>query len=325
MATAAARPSISVVICAYTLDRWRDLVSAVESVRAESAEGEVVVVVDHNDELRERLNMAFGDLVIVANAGPRGLSGARNTGVGAASGEVVAFLDDDAVAEFGWLERLRNCFVDPSVAGAGGSVQPQWSDRRPTWFPEEFDWVVGCTYRGLPTVTAQIRNPIGANMALRRNLVGKVGGFTSALGRGGTNTMGCEETDFFIRARQRFPSARWLYEPAACVRHRVPTERATFRYFVERCYGEGKSKALLVGRVGTLRGLESERRYILHVLPAGVFRGLRDSFKRRPGGWARAGAIAIGLGATATGYAWGRGARLLRRPSIPQPEEGLAS
>ena len=326
MAATARQPSTSVVICAYTLDRWRDLVAAIESVRGETADGEVVVVVDHNDELRSRLEGAFDDLVVVANDGPPGLSGARNTGVAAASGEIVAFLDDDAVADSGWLEHLRTCFTDPSVAGAGGSVEPRWSDRRPRWFPEEFDWVVGCTYRGLPTVTAPIRNPIGANMALRRRLVDEIGGFTSALGRGGTNTMGCEETDLFIRARQSFPSSIWLFEPMARVRHRVPTERATFRYFVQRCYGEGKSKALLVGRVGTSSGLESERRYVLHVLPAGVLRGLLDPFvRRRPDGLGRAAAIAIGLAATTAGYARGRISDLVRRPSVASAEERLAT
>jgi hypothetical protein len=170
-------------------------------------------------------------------------------------------------------------------------------------------------------VTAPIRNPIGANMALRRRLVDEIGGFTSALGRGGTNTMGCEETDLFIRARQSFPSSTWLFEPMARVRHRVPSERATFRYFVQRCYGEGKSKALLVGRVGTSNGLESERRYVLHVLPAGVLRGLLDPFvRRRPDGLGRAAAIAIGLAATTVGYARGRIPDLVRRQSVASAE-----
>ena len=138
--------------------------------------------------------------------------------------------------------------------------------------------------------------------------------------------MGCEETDLFIRARQRFPSSTWLFEPMARVRHRVPTERATFRYFVQRCYGEGRSKALLVGRVGTSSGLESERSYVLHILPAGVLRGLRDSLvQRRPDGSARAAAIVIGLAATTAGYARGRFSDLFRRPTIASAEKQLAA
>ena len=112
----------------------------------------------------------------------------------------------------------------------------------------------------------------------------------------------------------------------ARVRHRVPTERATFRYFVQRCYGEGRSKALLVGRVGTSSGLESERSYVLHILPAGVLRGLRDSLvQRRPDGSARAAAIVIGLAATTAGYARGRFPDLFRRPTIASAEKQLAA
>src|SRR5205823_742125 len=128
-----------------------------------------------------------------------------------------------------------------------------------------------------------VRNPIGANMAVRREVFTTVGGFTSSLGRGGANTMGCEETDFFIRAGLRIPAAVWLYEPRARVRHRVPRERATLRYFLDRCYGEGKSKALLAGRVGRSDALSAERRYVLRVLPRGVIGGFRAAGRHGDG------------------------------------------
>jgi glycosyltransferase involved in cell wall biosynthesis len=297
---------VSVVICAYTLKRWNDLVAAAESARAEGPL-EVIVVADHNEELLTRVRTELPQVRPVANDGPRGLSGARNAGVAAARGDVIAFLDDDAVATPGWLDRLAACFADPDVLGAGGAVEAAWAGPRPRWFPEEFEWVVGCSYRGLPTAPAPVRNPIGANMAVRREVFATVGGFTSSLGRGGANTMGCEETDFFIRARLHAPAAVWLYEPRARVRHRVPRERATLRYFLDRCYGEGKSKALLAGRVGRSDALSAERRYVLRVLPNGVLGGIRAAGREGDHfGLARAGAIVAGLAATAAGYGRGR-------------------
>ena len=95
--------------------------------------------------------VAFPDLVVVPNSGRRGLSGGRNTGVSHAIGDVVAFLDDDARAQPDWLERLAAGYRSPSVVGVGGVATPVWPGQRPPWLPPEFDWVVGCTFVGMPT------------------------------------------------------------------------------------------------------------------------------------------------------------------------------
>ncbi|OSC58176.1 family 2 glycosyl transferase, partial [Streptomyces sp. 4F] len=91
--------TISVVICVYTEDRWEDILAAVASVRAQSHPArETLLVVDHNEALRERLLKEYKerqDVRVLANAGPRGLSAGRNTGIAASRGEVIAFLDDD--------------------------------------------------------------------------------------------------------------------------------------------------------------------------------------------------------------------------------------
>ena len=146
---------ISVVICVYTEDLWEDILAAVSSVRAQSRPAhETLLVVDHNQTLLERLSGEYKEVEevrVLANAGPRGLSAGRNTGIAASHGEVIAFLDDDAVAERDWLRRFAEGYADPRVLAVGGRTVPIWaSGRRPAWFPEEFDWVVGCTYRGLP-------------------------------------------------------------------------------------------------------------------------------------------------------------------------------
>lgn len=146
---------ISVVVCVYTEDRWEDILAAVSSVRAQSLPAlETLLVVDHNAALLERLTREYKEtdgVRVLANAGPRGLSAGRNTGIAAARGGIIAFLDDDAVAERDWLRYFASGYADPRVMAVGGRTMPIWaSRRRPAWFPEEFDWVVGCTYRGLP-------------------------------------------------------------------------------------------------------------------------------------------------------------------------------
>ncbi len=69
------------------------------------------------------------------------------------------------------------------MLGAGGSVIPRWETAKPSWFPEEFYWVVGCTYVGLPETRAPIRNPFGGAMCVRREIFETVGGFSEEIGR----------------------------------------------------------------------------------------------------------------------------------------------
>lgn len=297
-------PSISVVICAYATGRWHLLVDAVRSVeRQECRAAEIIVSVDHNPALAARVRAELPGTVVVENHGPRGLSGARNSGIARAQAEVIAFLDDDAVAQPDWLGYLSRGFDNPAVAGVGGSIEPAWAGGRPGWFPAEFDWVVGCTYRGMPEVPAPVRNLIGANMAFRREVFDAVGGFRSGIGRVGTLPVGCEETELCIRVRQRFPQATMLYEPRARISHHVPLDRGTWRYYARRCYAEGRSKTMVARHVGLADGLANERRYTRQTLPAGVARGLADALRRGdPTGPARALAIAAGLAITTAGF-----------------------
>ncbi|MEU5656086.1 glycosyltransferase family 2 protein [Streptomyces sp. NPDC047737] len=301
----------SVIICVYTQDRWRDILAAVGSVRAQSLPArEILLVVDHNTALLERLSGEYGDspgLRVLANAGPRGLSAGRNTGIAAARGSVVAFLDDDAVAERDWLRHFDKGYDDPAVMAVGGRTVPAWaSGRRPAWFPEEFDWVVGCTYRGLPPGTVRVRNVLGGNASFRRTAFDAAGGFATGIGRDGDRRpLGGEETELCIRLTRALPHAVLLIDDRAVIHHRVPASRERFAYFRTRTYAEGLSKALVARSVGAGRGLESERRYTTRVLPAGVLRGVRDGLLGRPGGAGRAGAIVTGVLAAAAGYAVG--------------------
>ncbi|AZM52399.1 family 2 glycosyl transferase [Streptomyces sp. WAC 01529] len=302
---------ISVVICVYTEDRWEDILAAVASVRAQSLPAlETLLVVDHNVSLLDRLAREYKEtegVRVLANAGPRGLSAGRNTGIAASRGSVIAFLDDDAVAERDWLRHFAEAYEDPRVFAVGGRTMPLWeSGRRPGWFPEEFDWVVGCTYKGHPEGRARVRNVLGGNASFRRSAFDVAGGFATGIGRDGDKRpLGCEETEFCIRLSRAEPDAVLLIDDRSVIHHRVPAARERFRYFRSRTYAEGLSKALVSRSVGAGKGLESERRYTTRVLPAGVGRGLRDAVLGRPGGAGRAGAIVAGVAAAAGGYLLG--------------------
>jgi glycosyltransferase involved in cell wall biosynthesis len=302
------RLDVSVIICAYTLERWTELSAAIDSVRRQTVPPlETILVLDDDPELLRRACAAFGDLVIIKNAGGRGLSHARNTGCAAARGSIVAFLDDDTVAATDWLERLRAHYADARVVGVGGHIEPMWLTNRPTWFPEEFGWVVGCAYRGQPECLAPVRNLIGANMSFKRSVVDALGGFRTDIGRVGTAMRHCEDTEFCIRIGQRWPDSILLYEPSAIVHHRVPAARVRWSYFQARCFTEGQAKALLSRSLGARDALKSERAYTRSALPKGVWRGLNDAVSGQDAcGLLRAGVILAGAVLTGAGYLAGR-------------------
>lgn len=299
------------------------------SVQTQLLEGdELIVVIDHNPALLDAARVMLAPISpgqrnrvrLIANENPAGLSGARNAGITASRGELLVFLDDDAVPRPGWLAQLTGPFAAPDVIGTGGVAEPVWLGRRPAWLPDEFLWVVGCSYRGLPQQPAEIRNPIGANMAFRRRAIDQVGGFTDGIGRVGRVPLGCEETELSIRAR-RETDGRIVQQPSAIVDHRVSADRIGISYFVRRCWAEGISKAVVSRSMGGNAALSSERSYMTRTLPAGVLIGIRDGCCGNRRGFQRAAMIVAGLAITVAGYLRGAGSTL--QPQAAEP--GLPS
>lgn len=293
----------SVVICTFKADRWDAFVASVESAKNQAPPPqEVIIVVDHNPQLLERIRKEFPDLVVVENKEPQGSSGSRNSGIAISKGKKVAFLDDDATAEPDWLDLLSRHCDEPNVLGAGGKVEPLWMGGKPAWFPEEFYWVIGASFRGMPETTAPVRNLYGGCMCYPKEILELIGGIRTDLGHAGKSVMGGGETVLGIRINQ-LQNGVLLYEPRARIHHLVPVERARWRYYFKRCYAEGRSKARIVRLAGAKDGLSWERTHTLKTLPRGVLRGIGDTiFQRDITGLSRAAAIILGLAATGSGY-----------------------
>ncbi len=299
--------AISVVICVYTEKRWNFIREAIASVRAQIyPAAEIIVVTDYNEPLRQSLAEAEPEVRVIPNRETKGLAGGRNTGIATATGDFVAFLDDDAAADPGWLSFMMAHFDHNEVIGVGSRVDPWWIGSAPKWFPEEFMWVVGCSYRGLPTNAQEVRNVSGGAMVVRKSVFAAVGGFTHQLGRTGTGLLSCEETEFCVRAQKLLPGSTFVYEPKAWIGHRVPADRVTWRYFRRRCYAEGLSKSIFSQLAGR-KGMSSEWRHTLLTMPTGVMMDLRDVLlKGDIHGFGRALAICLGFGFAAAGFVVGR-------------------
>jgi glucosyl-dolichyl phosphate glucuronosyltransferase len=296
----------SVVVCVYTEKRLPQIRLALDSIIGQTMPPwQLIVVADHNQALCDGLAAEYPDLEVVSNKFEKGLSGARNTGIEHAAGDIVVFLDDDAWAQPQWLETLLAPYHDESVLGVGGLVLPNWSSDRPAWLPDEFLWVVGCSYRGLPEVKAEVRNPVGANMSFRRSAFDRAGLFDSSVGRtfASSRPLGCEETEFSIRLRQLSPGARIIHEPGAVVYHHVDPSRATWRYFLSRCHAEGCSKAQVSRLSGFSAALSSERSYVAHTIIQAVRRELTGLVRRdRKDSAERLIALSLGTLSATAGY-----------------------
>jgi glucosyl-dolichyl phosphate glucuronosyltransferase len=306
---------VTVVVCAFTAERLELTCAAVEALRNQATPPEVLLVVDHNHPLLLALSDRLPGVQVLANEGPKGLSGGRNTGLRHARTPIVAFVDDDAVAQPGWTEAIVAPFADPEVEVVGGLVEPAWSGDEPLWFPPELLWAVGCTYRGMVTEGA-VRNPLGANMAFRTGIALRAGEFDPALGRVGHLPFGCEETELCVRIRRIAPRAKVIITPAAIVRHHVPAERSTVRYVMVRSYYLGVGKAMLRRRADSA-ALGTERAYARQVLPralqadiAGIMRGQQPRQRAK-----RLFTIGASLALAGVGYGVGYAQNLRTRPT----------
>jgi GT2 family glycosyltransferase len=303
---------VDVIIAAHDLVRFHHLEAAVGSLHAQTrSPRSIIVVTDHAPALFERASRELR-ATVRENVGTPGASGARNTGARSAAGRALAFLDDDAVAEPGWVEALAAHLATSEAPGVAGRIRPAWEGPAgPSWFPEEFLWVVGASYRGMPIREGRVRNGWSNNMCVRREAFEAVGGFREGFGKlGDVNRP--EDTDFCLRVNHYFGGFAWVDAPDAVVWHHVSASRSTAGFFIRRCFNEGRGKALLRSMSGSA-GMSTELSYTLRALPLGFAGGVADAVRGRPTGLARAGAVAAGFTATAVGYAFERLIAPLRR------------
>jgi glucosyl-dolichyl phosphate glucuronosyltransferase len=308
--------TVAVVICTSTRDRLPLLRRCVESlVAGERAPDELFVVVNGRESLMAELAGSLPSAARLLHTHREGLSAARNVGVVAATSDVVAFVDDDARVDRTWLPSFAVMFsLDEHIVGAGGPVIPDWGgDRR--WMCDELLWVVGCTYSGHRQDAGAIRNPIGCNMAFRRDALLKAGSFSTSFGKRGNALQTCDETELGLRLERSHGRGAIVYVPGARVHHHVPPARVSWRLLVRRSISEGLAKGRL-RRLYAQRPLGPERAYTRLLLTESVPHLLRESVRgRRPepaqGALAICGSLIIAGGAFAIGFA--RETRLHRR------------
>jgi cellulose synthase/poly-beta-1,6-N-acetylglucosamine synthase-like glycosyltransferase len=313
--------TVSVIIPAYTLDRWELIKKSVESARAQTvAIDQVVLCVDNNQDLFLRAQGEWGagdgtPVVVIENRHDEHLAGlathqkahgiarrfgagtARNSAAEVVTSDILAFLDDDAWAERDWVEQLLLVYGDANVVAVGGAPMPDYETGRPAWFPANFDWVFGCAYAGLPVRTAPLRHLIGANMSVRREALVAVGGFHS---------VDFDDLDLCMRIAERYGTESVYYNPAAIVHHYVSSDRVTWRYFRRRCFFVNREKVHAFREMGAAANLHAEREFVLRSVRVQTVILLRSALARKPGAMRALMAMFAGIALAAWGNLRGR-------------------
>src|SRR5579859_3827060 len=230
-----------------THDRPEALRACLETLRAQeiaSDRFEIVVVDDGStSDIAAVVASVAGGSMRCERQPLGGLNAARNRGAAAATGDVLAFLDDDTLVSPNWAAAMLATFELPECAAVGGRVELALAGPAPPWlavrryYLAEYDLGPAAHWlEGDPV-------PVGANCAVRRDAFERLGGFRTGLDRVGRSLVSNGDTEFFRRLRAT--GGRIRYEPAAHVRHCVPAERLTVEFFLRRHYSQGVSDELM--------------------------------------------------------------------------------
>jgi len=240
----------SVIISTY--NRASLLRSAVSSVLNQDFDRQryEIIVVDNNSTdatrsvVEELINANPQARITYLFEKEQGLSAARNAGARAAEGEILAFIDDDSEAEPGWLAALQEAYLtDESAASVGGKILPEWIGGKPEWFPQIAETINSLDMGEEPTEFVFPMHPFGGNLSVRKTVMERLGGFSTALGRKKRGYLSNEEKDFYSRL-ERLGPGKVLYAPEAVVMHKAFRLRLTRRYLLGRFYWQGISEAI---------------------------------------------------------------------------------
>lgn len=286
-------PKVSIIIPCYMLDRLKDITELLDSIQAQTYKNiETLIVAERSPELTDSISRyiaerGYSHMRVLCNEGEVGSYPSRNLAIEQAKGDIIAFVDDDALLFPDWVEETVKTYAqDSSVIGVTGPILPLWEQESMSWFPRELYWIFSCTYWDVAEKT-EVRNGYGTNLSFRREAFDTCGLFKTSLvgkGRGKSDWQqpAAQETEFCLRTKQS-TGKRIIYDPNTKVRHKVYSYRLSAKFIAKRAYWEGYAKAMLNrwyrprgGEVVLSTEYELLRRILFKLLPQIVSRLFRQ-------------------------------------------------
>ena len=274
---------VSVVICTYAEEMYEEFLDAVESIRSQTHDDvEIVIVVDGTHSVFSRAREAFEnqkDVLVHCNDENRGVSYSRTKGAALASGDIVAFIDDDAIADPRWVEELVETYEGTDALAVGGRMEGRWLAGNPWYLPEEFNWLVGVTYPGFAEAGEEVRNTFESNISFTRDAFLNLGGYDTNFGPDADSYSHSEGAE--IGARLRVEHGRGVvYNPEAVVEHKVFEERIKLPHLLKRAFQQGISKKQMERQSPTDGGNE-ESAYLTQLFTSGIPRRLKQALRSK--------------------------------------------
>jgi glycosyltransferase involved in cell wall biosynthesis len=244
-------PQIDVTVIIATYNRCRSLEQTLRSLARQQVAGGFTweaIVVDNNSSdgtrgVVESLPETQRGRFRYVFEGRQGKTYALNTAIAQARGEILAFTDDDVTLDPAWLMTLVTRVRDGRCAGAGGRIVPVWTDPKPRWLETEGPYRLGAVIVSLdlgphPCFFSDLL-PLGANLAIRADVLERLGAFRTDLGPTVGSQIRGEDSE--ICERLLGAGERLLYVPDAIVYHPVAKDRLRRRYFQDYYYAQGRA------------------------------------------------------------------------------------
>lgn len=285
-------PKLSIVVTAYTTERINDIYELLGSIKTQTfTDIETIFIIERSEELLNKVNDYIKQKNIacveaVFSKDKLGLVGARNMGVTRANGEIIAFIDDDVVLFPDWAEEMVKAYHDESIIGVTGPGLPMWEDKKMSWLPDEFHWIVSSTaFTGWVGERA-VRSAWGMNMSFRREafnycLFSTDFGQTTG-GKEAWKAGPVDDAEFSINLRLKSKKII-MYVPQVKVYHKVYKYRLSRKFIRGQSYWQGYSKAVLKKKYpedADIKSLVRERNLLQRILFGLVPRSLITLFKK---------------------------------------------